>query len=102
MPSSISVRHGAGQFGSDRVTILFGHFEPGVGDRIHAGSNGVMDERVCLALVFLRQVVVDVQPLHRAADARGKSARIEIINDVNARDAVTDVLPGIIQPAPYR
>ena len=87
---------------TDGVAILLGDFEVGVLDGFHRGGNTVMDKRVVLALVFLRQVVVDIEALHNPRNARGIRAGIEFVDENSARIAFTNIAPGIIQGATYR
>ena len=61
-----------------------------------------MDERVHLARIFRRQVLVDVEILHGAADSGRKRAGIKVVNEADTGNAVAYVVPSFIQLVAYR
>lgn len=86
----------------DQVTILLGDFKAGVCYRLDTGRNSVMDKRVRLARFFPGQIVIEVEIFDDAADASRKSTRIEILDQLNTRYALTDVIPRNIELAANR
>ena len=63
---------------TDRVTILFANFEPGIGYRVNGRGNAVVDERVDLASLFGRQIVVNVKVFDRTAYSGWKLTGVKV------------------------
>ena len=61
-----------------------------------------MDERVVLALVFARQILIDIKISDRAGDPRRVVAGVEVIDLPDLGDTVANVRPGVIQSAANR
>ncbi len=86
----------------DQMPVFLGNLEAGVPDRIDAGGDAVVHERVVLALILGRQVVVHVEIANQSRDPGRKVARIEVFDQRDAGAPFTDVIPRIGQPAADR
>ena len=62
---------------TNAVAVFLGDLETGVLDCVHRGGDAVMNKRIVLALVFRRQVGVDIETLHEPGNTRRECAGIE-------------------------
>ena len=88
---------------ADRVTVLFGDFEPGVLYCLDTCCDPVVDERVGSANVLCRHVVAGIEISDHAADASREYALVSKSSiNLNAGISFAHVRPGFIQPIAYR
>ena len=87
---------------TDAVAVLLVDFEAGIPDCVHGGCDAVMHERVVLALLLRRQVIVYGEVLDKTCNTRRKGARVEILDQRDARVAFDDIAPGIVEPTADR
>ena len=78
---------------ADAVRVLRRHFQPGILEGLDAGRHAVMDEGIHLALVFFRDVLLQVQTADGAADAHRKAGGVEVGYLGDAADPGSNVAP---------
>src|SRR5690606_1723997 len=79
---------------ADTIEVDLRQVEARIGHRIDAGGDAVVHELVHAPGFLRRQVILEREVLHRAAETAGEFAHVEACDRRNAADAIDDVVPG--------
>ena len=85
----------------DAMTVLFGYLQTRVFNRVDAGSDPVVNERIILALFLGREVLVDIEVLYAAGNPGRESACVEILDQTDTGVPLANIAPRVVQPAAY-
>ena len=90
------------QCDTDPVSVFFGDLETRVPNSLDRSAYAVVNEWIILALILLRQVIVNIEALHDPCNAGRVGAGVEILDENRTGIAFGNVSPGLIQGATYR
>ena len=78
---------------ADALSVGIGDFQSGMSHCLEAGGQAVLNEQIELARFLGGQVLLDIETLHRAAEAGGEGGNVHVLKRTDAAAASQNTFP---------